>query len=81
MKLKNEFNKRGIPVQISTGRITDMMPMINQTKPDLVVATAVVKRDIGIPLFNGVPLLSGIGLDMLYKDVFECVDSIIKKQP
>jgi len=78
MKLQDEFKKRGIPVQITTGRITDMMPMISQTKPDLVVATAEVRRDVGVPIFGGVPLLSGIGVDALFTDIFACVDTLVK---
>lgn len=79
VRLQGEFKKRGIPVEITTGRITDMLPMIKQTKPDIVIATAVVRNDVGTPILNGVPLLSGIGVDKLYNDVFERVDAIIKK--
>lgn len=78
-RLKDEFRKRGIPVQIDCGRITDMMPMVRQAKPDLVVATAVTNADIGVPIFDGVPLLSGIGVDTLYQDLFKCVDQIIAR--
>jgi galactitol-specific phosphotransferase system IIB component len=63
VKLEGEFRRRGIKVKIEKGRISDMMPLIRLTKPDIVVATAVVKnKDIGLPVFNGVPLLSGLGL-------------------
>lgn len=78
VKIEEEFKRRGIPVRTEKGRIMDMMPMIEQTKPDIVIATAVVRQDIGIPLFNGVPLLSGIGLDELYTDIFKSVDAILK---
>jgi PTS system galactitol-specific IIB component len=80
VKLEGEFRRRSIPVKIEKGRISDMMPLIRMTKPDIVLATAVVKKDIGLPLFNGVPLLSGIGLDELYKELFECVDAIQQKR-
>jgi PTS system galactitol-specific IIB component len=78
VKLEAEFKRRGIPVQINKGRIMDMMPLIRQTKPDLVIATAVFKQDVGVPTFNGVPLLSGIGLDKLYTDIFQVVDTLVK---
>jgi PTS system galactitol-specific IIB component len=78
VKLEEEFNRRGIPVTIDKGRIMDMMPLIEISKPDIVVATAVVKTDIGIPCFNGVPLLSGIGLEELYLEIFASVDKILK---
>lgn len=78
MKLEAEFKQRGIPVNVNKGRISDMMPLIAQSKPDIVVATARVSRDVGIPIFDGVPLLSGIGLDELFTQIFECVEKIKK---
>ena len=78
VKLEEEFERRGIPVKTDKGRITDMMPLIEQTKPDIVVATAVMREDIGIPLLNGVPLLSGIGLDEFYDELFKYVEIIQK---
>lgn len=78
MKLEEEFHRRGIPVKTDKGRIMDMIPLIEQTKPDIVIATAVVKMDIGTPIFNGVPLLSGIDLDELYEEIFNCVETLQK---
>lgn len=75
-KLKDEFNRRGIQVKIEKGRISDMDPLIRQTHPDIVVATAVVKRDVGVPLFDGVPLLSGIGKEQLFEEIFSCVEKM-----
>ncbi|HEX2981510.1 MAG TPA: hypothetical protein VHO48_14680, partial [Anaerolineaceae bacterium] len=56
----------------------DMLPLIEQTHPDIVVATAVVKSSVGAPCFDGVPLLSGIGLDQLYEEIFNCVAALQK---
>ena len=78
VKLEEEFERRGIPVKTDKGRITDMMPLVEQTKPDIVVATAVSREDIGIPLLNGVPLLSGLGLDEFYEELFKHVEVILK---
>lgn len=79
MKLEEEFHRRGIPVKTDKGRIMDMIPLIEQTKPDIVIATAVVKKmDIVPPIFNGVPLLSGIDLDELYEEIFKCVETLQK---
>lgn len=78
MKLEDEFKRRGIPLVVEKGRIMDMMPLIEQTKPDIVIATAMFKTDVGVPVFSGVPLLSGIGLDELYEEVFKTVETILK---
>lgn len=78
VKLEKEFRRRGIPVEINKGRIMDMDPLMRQTNPDLVIATAVVKRQSEIPIFDGVPLLSGIGVEKLFEDVFAYVDQLIE---
>jgi PTS system galactitol-specific IIB component len=77
VKLEQEFKRRGVPVKLTKGRISDMRSLIRQSNPDLVVATAVVKKDVGVPLFNGVALLSGLGLDELYAGIFEYVDQLL----
>jgi len=75
-KLETEFKRRGVPVKISKGRVSDMRGLVSQTKPDLVVATARINKDMGIPVFDGVPLLSGRGVDKLFDDIFEYVDKL-----
>lgn len=76
MKLKDEFEARGIKCDVTTGRITDMESMVSLTHPDVVVATAVSKMDIGVPIFNGVPLLSGFGVEELMDEITD----YLKKQ-
>ena len=78
MKLEEEFQKRGIPIKTDKGRIMDMVALIEMTKPDIVVATAVYNMDVGVPILNGVPLLSGLGLDELYQEIFKIVEKIQK---
>jgi len=79
VKLEKEFRRRKIPVAIDKGRITDLGPLMDQTKPDIVIATAVVKRESDIPIFDGVPLLSGVGIDDLYKKIFAHVNTLLNK--
>ena len=76
MRLKNELEKRGLNCTITTGRISDMASLVNMSKPDVVVATAVSNMDIGQPIFNGVPLLTNIGTESLVDDI---VDYLINK--
>jgi len=76
IKLKDEFKKHNIPCDITTGRISDMESMVSFTKPDVVIATAVSKMDIGVPIFSGIPLLSGIGIDGLVDEII----AYLKKQ-
>ena len=74
-KLKEELDKKSIPSRISTGRISDMQSLVNMAKPDVVVATAVSKMDIGMPIFNGIPLLTGFGVDELINEIVEYLNS------
>jgi len=77
VKLQEEFKRRKIAVAIDKGRITDMGPLMDQTKPDIVVATAVVSRESEIPIFDGVPLLSGIGVEELYEKIFAHINKLL----
>ena len=77
VKLQEEFRRRKIAVAIDKGRITDMGPLMDQTKPDIVVATAVVSRESEIPIFDGVPLLSGIGVEELYEKIFAHINKLL----
>ena len=69
MKLQEALNKRGITCRTTTGRISDLQPNVNLTHPDVVVATAVTNMNVGQPIFNGIPLLTGIGMDALVDEI------------
>ncbi len=71
MKLEEALKKKGIICKTTTGRITDMKSNVSLTHPDVVVATAVSTMDIGQPVFNGIPLLTGIGLDDLIDQIID----------
>ena len=79
-KLEQEFKRRGIPVKMEKGRISDMRALVSMTHPDIVVGTTVCKPIGDIPVFDGVPLLSGRGVDKLFEELFKAVDEIIAKQ-
>jgi PTS system galactitol-specific IIB component len=75
-KLKRELLKHGIDAKITKGQISNLDALVKMGKPDLVVATAVTKKEMGIPVFNGVPLLSNKGVDDLYKEILEYIDTL-----
>lgn len=76
-KLEDEFKRRGVPVKMAKGRVSDMRSLVKMTKPDIVVATSRTKTEMGVPVFDGVPLLSGRGLDELFAEIFEYVDQLL----
>jgi PTS system galactitol-specific IIB component len=38
------------------------------------VATTPVPKDLGVPVFNGVPFLSGVGMDKLKTQIIEALN-------
>lgn len=71
VKLQEQFSKHNIPCKVTTGRITDMSSLVNMSKPDVVVATAVTNMDVGVKVFNGTSLLTGIGVEQLVEDMIK----------
>ncbi len=68
--LKNEFAKRHFRAEV---RVVDFKSLKNYaTNADLFVSIAPYEKiDYGIPVVNGIPVLTGIGVD-------QTVDQIIK---
>jgi hypothetical protein len=52
------------------------MSLVKSGKPDFVVATAVTKMELGIPVFNGVPLLSNKGIEEFYKEIMDYIETL-----
>jgi PTS system galactitol-specific IIB component len=75
-KLTRELAKRGVDAKVTKGQIHDLESLVKNGKPDFVVATAVTKMDVGVPVFNGVPLLSNRGVDEFYKEVMDLIDTL-----
>ncbi len=73
VKIENEAQRRNISVVVKKGKVSDADLLINSMKPDVVVATAVLSPREDIPVFNGVPLLTGIGQKELYDQIFEII--------
>ena len=59
-----------IKIVTKKGKIADMNTLIESVKPDLIVATAQTSERNDIKVFSGVPLISTLGQDKLYDDIF-----------
>jgi len=75
-KLTRELAKRGVDAKVSKGQISDLAALVKHGKPDFVVATSVTMMELGVPVFNGVPLLSNRGVDEFYKEIMDYIDSL-----
>ena len=75
-KLSRELSKRGVDAVVSKGQISNLAALVKNVKPDLVVATSVTKMDVGVPVFNGVPLLSNKGIEEFYQEIMAYIDTL-----
>ena len=72
-KLKEVFNKLGIPITVVQCKAAEVSGKITVFQPHVIVATTPVSEAAakGIPVVNGVPFLTGIGED-------ETIDKILE---
>lgn len=78
VKIENEAQKRNISVTVKKGKVADADTLIASTKADIIVATAVLQPRDDIPVFSGVPLLTGVGQKELYDEIFDAIAKIEK---
>ena len=73
VKIEDEACKRKVKVSIKKGKVADADMLVESTRADLIVATAVIKPRNDVPVFSGVPLLTGIGQKELYDQIFAAI--------
>ena len=70
VKLENEAKRRKVKIVTKKGKIADFDMLVNMHKPDLIVATSQTHDREHIKVFSGVPLVSTIGQDELFEQIF-----------
>ncbi|MCG2768692.1 MAG: PTS sugar transporter subunit IIB [Anaerolineae bacterium] len=70
-KVKDIAREAGIPVRVAQCKAAEIRGRIDTFTPHVIVATTPVPKDLGIPVFNGVPFLSGVGMDKLEAQILE----------
>ena len=73
VKLENEAKRRKIKIVTKKGKIADFDMLVNMHKPDLVVATSQTHDRDNVKVFSGVPLVSTMGQEELYDEIFAYV--------
>ncbi|MEJ2012684.1 MAG: PTS galactitol transporter subunit IIB [Anaerolineales bacterium] len=63
----------GIDVEVAQCKAAEIHGKIQTFSPHVIIAMTPVPSDLGVPVFNGVPFLSGIGLDQLKSDLVEAL--------
>jgi PTS system galactitol-specific IIB component len=74
--VKDLAKEAGIEVEIAQCKAAEIHGKIQTFSPDIIVAMTPVPNDLGVPVFKGVPFLSGIGLDQLKSDLVEALKSV-----
>lgn len=70
-KVKQIAKEAGIPVSVAQCKAAEARGRAMVFKPHLIVATTTVPKDLGVPVVNGVPFLSGIGVDAVKAQILE----------
>jgi PTS system galactitol-specific IIB component len=70
VKLENEAKRRKVKIVTKKGKIADINTLVEYEKPDVIVATAQTGERDDVRVFSGVPLISTVGQEKLYDDIF-----------
>lgn len=74
MKITELLEQRGLKIHTIQCRVPEV-PML-APDADLVVATAQVPYDINVPVVNGIPFLTGIGV----KEAIDQIETLLKAE-
>lgn len=74
IKIKELLEERGLRIHTIQCRVPEVPSLAPDA--DLVVATAQVPYDIDVPVVDGIPFLTGIGI----KEVIEKIEMFLKKE-
>lgn len=71
--LREGLEDRGIEVEMSQCKISEMDSYVDSFEPHAIVTTAEVDGDYGVPVFSGRAFLTGVGEDEIVEDIAETV--------
>ncbi len=74
-KIEKGFQEKGIALEITQCKIGELEGMAKTLKPDFVVHTVVLPKDLQFdcPVFSGVPFLTGVGMKKTLDDIEEAI--------
>jgi PTS system, Lactose/Cellobiose specific IIB subunit. len=73
--VREAFEEMGYTVNFTQGRVADVELTVEHGNFDAIISTAGTNFDLkkDIPVFNGVPFLTGIGKEALIEQIVEAV--------
>lgn len=79
-KLKEAFEKSGIPLQLITGGVSQLAMMVNAGQADMIVSTSTMKKFEGIPYYHAIPFYTGEGERELLDEIIASAKIILENQ-
>lgn len=75
--LREALEDAGIMADFSQGRVVDAEHMLKDGGFNIVISTAGTDLDVEttVPIFNGVPLLTGVGKDEVIEQIREIINN------
>lgn len=68
-RIRELLKKNNIDGEVKQTRITELE--VEKNNADLIVTTAKVKKDLGVPIIHGVAFISGIGVEKLEQQILD----------
>jgi PTS system galactitol-specific IIB component len=78
MRLQDEFEKRDIPVQIEKCIFAEIPGKVESFKPNFVFGAGDVPYELDVPVYNGFPIITGIGMEAMFESFFEDVQKLLE---
>lgn len=73
-KVKEIAKEAGLTVDVLQCKAAEIRGRIATFNPHVIVATTPVPKDLGLPVFSGIPFLSGVGMDELEAQIVEALE-------
>jgi PTS system galactitol-specific IIB component len=74
-KVREIAEQAGLNVDVAQCRALEIRGKIQTYGPHVIVAMTPVPKDLGVPVFNGIPFLSGVGMEKLKQDILAALQA------
>jgi PTS system galactitol-specific IIB component len=75
-KVREIADQAGLKVDVAQCKALELRGKIQTYNPHVIVAMTPVPKDLGIPVFNGIPFLSGVGMDKLKQEILAALQAV-----
>ncbi len=74
-KVQEIAESAGLNVNVVQCKATEIEGRIKTFNPHVIIAMTPVSDNLGVPVFGGIPFLSGIGMEALKENILEALKS------